>query len=193
MGTSVPQQIAAVLDVATTALGIESMLMIGWGSGDDDLAREFANSAAFRDSVLGFVKKGGRFLVQGERIEHCCGSFPEWFGLPWKSSSYFRTEYGRNDNCWLSPYATNLPSKLNVKACTIVGVESNDQVFQTTSESVRLTLIPSMSGGESLAHLEDCAFAAAKVEEGIVAYFGDVNAESPTIRAVLAILSMKVN
>jgi len=32
------------------------------------------------------VKKGGRLIVQGDRISHAAGDWPEWFDLNWNGS-----------------------------------------------------------------------------------------------------------
>lgn len=63
-GSGVPAQIATLLDQSFPQV----LVMLAWGSGRVPVAVEFAQRLAFRESMVAWVQRGGRFLVQGELL-----------------------------------------------------------------------------------------------------------------------------
>jgi hypothetical protein len=181
-GFITPPQIAMALENGS----FSACIILGWGSGDDiDIGLTFAQNDAFQKNLVQWVAKGGRLIVQGERISHAAGDWPEWFGLPWKSSDYCRTTHMFNANHWAAGewFQQEAPSSsMDVKACLVNGVAPHDNLFGTLDGAITPSLAPGM-GGKSVAAGQS-AFTLAKYGEGTVSYFGDVNAEAVTIETV---------
>lgn len=197
-GFVTPPQIANALEKGN----FSACIILGWGSGDDiEIGLNFANSDAFQTNLVKWVAQGGRLMVQGERISHAAGDWPEWFGLNWKSSDCCRTTHLLNSNHWAAagewfhqeaphaatggadaPSTSSISSSMDVKACLVNGVAPHDNLFGTIDGAVTHSLGPGM-GGKPVAAGQS-AFTLAKYGEGTVSYFGDVNAEAVTIETV---------
>jgi hypothetical protein len=177
-GFITPEQIAVALDNKDT--NIKTLIVLGWGSGDDDLGLDFANSDAFRVALVSWVEAGGRLLVQGERISHSAGDWPQWFDLAWTSSDYCRTTHTLNATHWFKKQA-KCPS-MNVKACLVTNVEPEDNLYGTGEGAVTHSLVPGFGGNAVPAG--QSAFTLAKFGEGTVSFFGDVNIEDETVKTV---------
>jgi hypothetical protein len=204
-GFVTPQQMALALSKGK----FSTCIILGWGSGDDiDLGLLYANSKLFQNALVKWVQNGGRLLVQGERISHAAGDWPEWFGLSWKSSDYCRTTHLLNANHhWAfqeQPQQAQqlqalLPMTMDVKACLVKGVSPDDNLFGTIDTvdvdgNAILYKTPSLApgmGGKPVGVGQSC-FALAKYGTGTVSYFGDVNAEVVTIATVAAIATQSI-
>lgn len=175
-GFVTPQQIATALEKAN----FSACIILGWGSGDDDTGLDFAKSEVFQKALVSWVKKGGRLIVQGERISHSAGDWPAWFGLNWKSCDYCRTTHTLNTSHWLKEAAA-YPT-MDVKACLLTDIEPQDNLYGPPNGAVTHSLAPGFGGNPVSA--DQSAFTLAKYGDGTVSYFGDVNAERVTIETV---------
>jgi len=174
-------------------LGVDSLVMLGWGSGEEDLAREFGESDGFRDAVRAWVAAGGRFIVQGERMAYACGDWPKWFDKRWSNGDYFRTDHvcfaekqqGGGDDCvhwckWYEGASGSVTGTYNVKAVMAEDVPAEETLFGTTDDSRSHSLVPFMAGRDI--GPGQAAVAYGRFGEGTVSFFGDVNFEEPTLR-----------
>lgn len=179
-GKYIPEQLAGVLQ---NKPAFRVCVILGWGSGDDDFGCN--DHEAFRSALVAWVKAGGCLIVQGERIEYAAGNWPLWFDLAWKSSDYSRTIHVRNNTHWsIDSFKEDkgAPKELDVKACMINNVASQDILFGTTEDS--LTHSPMEGYGGKKVTASQSAFAVSRCEKGTVSFFGDINAAKETIAAV---------
>jgi hypothetical protein len=172
-----PEQIATALDRGN----FSACIILGWGSGSNSIALKFSQSNAFRIALVSFVQEGGGLLmVHGERISHVGGDWPEWFGLTWKSSDYYRTDHMLNTDHWFKEHATC--SNMNVKATMVTSTKAEDILYGTREGAVTYSLVPMMAGKPVDAG--QATFTLAKSGHGTVSFFGDVNQETPTIETI---------
>ena len=176
-GFVTPQQIATALDKGN----FSACIILGWGSGDEDVGLDFASSQTFQEGLVSWVKQGGRLMVQGERISHAAGDWPEWFGFHWKSCDYCRTTHALNTSHLFQEAAAAHPT-MDVKACLVNHVDPQDNLYGPPDGAVTHSLGPGF-GGNAVAAGQS-AFTLAKYGDGTVSYFGDVNAEKVTIETV---------
>ena len=112
--------------------------MIGWGSGgNDEVNNAFSCSPDFRIELLDWVRKGGCFLVQGERVKFC-GDWPKRFDKTWKDGSYYRTDHmcfagSTHWRNWYKESPGAFTGRCNVKACMLENV-ANDEILFGTEE-----------------------------------------------------------
>lgn len=174
-GSKVPEQVGSILSVVET---FSSCIALGWGSGGGRTEHQFGNSNIFRDKIVSWVNRGGRFIVQGERPEGY-GNWPAWFGKSWKSSDYYRTYLecnGKSDDDihWCKWYhkakGYAAAGTYSAKAVYLSGVSPEDNLYSDCDDE-----------GQS-------AVAVGKYGAGSVSFFGDVNAEQKTcdIMAIIA-------
>ena len=185
-------QIACLLKHPTKLPG--SILMLGWGSGDEDFG--FSKSTEFREAVVEWCKvRGGRFLVQGERTR-LFGRWPQWFGLEWVDGGYFRTDHQCHavgtdalhwSKSWYPQAKGAVTSRYNVKACMLQDVQAQDALFASVDGATTYSLVPGF-GGRTVQE-GSTAVAWAKVGEGTVSFFGDVNYEEPTLD-IMSVIAM---
>uniref|UniRef100_A0A7S2UFB7 MYND-type domain-containing protein n=1 Tax=Attheya septentrionalis TaxID=420275 RepID=A0A7S2UFB7_9STRA len=182
-GMYIPEQLALILQHKTA---LRVCIILGWGSGDDDFGCN--DHDGFRQALVSWVQEtGGTLIVQGERIAHAAGNWPEWFGLSWKSSDYSRTIHDRNPEHWSIPwFASDREAPNQAKSCMINQVEKHDILFGTTKDSKTFSPVPGFGGRDvGPGHT---TFAVSKCGKGVVSFSGDVNAEKETI-ATIAIIS----
>jgi hypothetical protein len=189
-GGHIPEQVASLLAFNEgRGKTFRSILMLGFGS---DEIPTLAASDLFREASISWVKKGGKFLVQGERVA-MCGNWPEWFGKTWKDGDYFRTDH----TCFALP-STNgemvhwckwyheapgaIKQNINVKACMLKNVPADEILFGTGDGARAYSLVPHMAGGSVDAGM--AAVALGKCGEGTISFFGDVNHEEETVRTI---------
>ena len=183
-GSKIPEQIGSILSELEK---LSSCIVLGWDE-IGELENEFGTSHMFREQLLTWVDRGGRFIVQGEHIQEN-GHWPAWFGKSWEASEYSRTTFSCNGKCdddihWCKWYhkakGAVTTDRYNVKANMLAGVTPEDNLFGTTNES------KSPSGWNIQAG--QSAIALGKYGDGLVSCFGDVNGEEKTcdIMAVLA-------
>lgn len=188
-GNYLPDQVASVLNELDR---YTSCIILGWGSGDAEIETAFANSEKFKKTLISWVRKGGRFIVQGERPKFR-GNWPKWFGKEWKQADYCRTDYfcfanSDSDPHWAKWYhqakgtLTNTNGKYNAKAVLLKNVDVEDVLFGTTEDSSTYSLVPQMRGQD--VEEGQCAVAHGKYGDGSVSFFGDVNAEQETCRVM---------
>lgn len=193
-GTHLPLQVASILHEIQCRY--ESCIILGWGSGDTSIEYEFADNQDFKKSIISWVQRGGRFIIQGEGIRKM--NWPKWFGKDtWQQGDYYRTDHAcysnsEDDIHWCKWYhkakgaKTNGGPPYNVKAVMLKGVSPEETLFGTTENSRSYSLVPFMRDheiGEG-----QCAIAHGQFGEGSISFFGDVNAEQETcdIIAVIA-------
>jgi hypothetical protein len=122
-----------------------------------------------RQVVVSWVKCGGKLMLHGEG---CLGKlFQDWFKLPWVFSRYTRLTQTRcNPEC-LQPFLVNtLEPSYSAKAVHMSGVESKHRLYHADVEDVTSIAIASVGSNG-----------------GCVGAFGDVNAETGTVKAILGI------
>lgn len=125
-------------------------------------------------------ERGGRLIVQGERISYAAGDWPEWFGLKWKSSDYCRTTHTLNPNHWFHIHAPH--TTMNVKACMVYCDNPDDILYGPVDGAVTNSMVPGFAGNPVRAG--QAAIALSKFGLGTVSFFGDVNCEDTTIKTV---------
>jgi hypothetical protein len=184
-GFVTPKEIATALVKGN----FSACIILGWGSGDEDVGLDFANSQVFQEGLVSWVKQGGRLMVQGERISHAAGDWPAWFGFQWKSCDYCRTVHTLNTSShWFqnAALAAVYPT-MDVKACLVTNVEPQDNLYGVPDGAVTHSLGPGF-GGKPVGAGQS-AFTLAKYGDGTVSYFGDINAEKVTVETVGIIIS----
>jgi hypothetical protein len=89
-------------------------------------------------------------------------------------------DFPQNENHWASWFLQNprAPCSLNVKACMVKDVEPGDVLFGTDDNLRSHSLVPGF-GGQTVA-TGQAVFTLARVGEGTVTFFGDMNAEDMT-------------
>jgi hypothetical protein len=183
-------QVASLLRHPNEAF--QSLLMLGWGGGDDPVEKKFADSVEFRSAAQSWCSQGGRFIVQGERTR--VHKWPTWFNKEWTDGSYYRTDHkctavGEDATHWCQWYKTArgaVTSTYNVKACMLQDVAADEVLFGTTEESSSYSLVPHMRGVPIDTGLAAVAFGRYG-EKGTVSFFGDVNFEDETLQIMSVI------
>ena len=182
-----PSQIAIALNKGN----FSTCIILGWGSGDEDVEKEYNVDSAFRAGLVAWVvQEGGCLIVQGERISHAGGNWPTWFGLNWKSGDYCRTTHVLNRNHWFVAETQNnnnnnkllVCPKMNVKACLVTNVKLEDRLYGAEDDAVTNSHVPGF-GGNAVSS-DQIAIALAKCGAGTVSFYGDVNIEKETIKTV---------
>ena len=190
-GSSLPIQVASLLKSPQKP---QAMIFFGFGSGGDGSDGHFYKLFDFQKAVTSWCQAGGRFIVQGERVEST-GNWPQWFGKDWKNSSYYRTDHkchanSNDDQSWCTWYSSKkgaVPSRYNVKACMLTNVEPQDVLFGAQEGARSYSLVPGF-GGEEIDE-SNTAVAFARYGEGTVSYFGDVNHEQETLE-IMSVIAM---
>lgn len=115
-----------------------SLVVFGIGSGG--LTDSFFH-AEVHWTVKTWVSKGGKFIIHGEgggrgdrpdekRVMNVCKS---WFDRDWTMTGdfYRRTDHNINFSCTELPPSVfaSLPSEINVKACMLSNVPTNEKLF----------------------------------------------------------------
>ena len=126
------------------------------------------------------------------------------FDVKWKMASYYRTTWGpclavneKNvlDSFGNGKYAQKIITGYSAKAVTMKSVPLNERCFGPTDSSRTQSLVPFMGGQDVSAKQddEDCEAIVAMHEygKGVIAYFGDVNAEHQTIELVAAFVESR--
>ena len=177
--------------VLSEAGRFSSCVVLNLGAEQIDAEKEFAANMNFRQKLCAWVKRGGRLIIRSERS---VGNWPEWFGKTWEHNDYRRTTHecrgkSRDDVHWCKWYPEAegaVTTSINVKAVMMTCVPTEEILFGTSSSSVSHSLVPFMAGEE----LEEglVAVALGKFGEGLVSFFGDVNAEAPTC-AIMAVIA----
>ena len=152
------------------------------GGGDVDPFR----NTDFCGQITSWVRAGGVLFLNGERA--AAATLARVFGKQsWQMMGdfYRRTVHELNRSSVFAPPELALPPRYNVKACMLSGVAPDERVYGAGSSSVTLSLVPMMAG-ESV-NEGMCSLAAASFGEGVVVFFGDVNAETCTTDVIVAL------
>jgi hypothetical protein len=187
--SGIPAQIATLLDRSFP----EVLIMMAWGAGRTPVAVEFAKQQAFRESLVAWVQRGGRFLVLGE-LSRPIAAWPSWFDRPWKHGSYERTDHecfaAKPDGPHWCDWYKSAPGagidRYNVKAVMLGNVDPSEALFASTDEPIIDDLDADMA--DQSVEEAKAAVVFAKHGAGTISFFGDVNFEDSTldIMAVIA-------
>jgi hypothetical protein len=174
-----PSQIAVALEKGN----FSTCIILGWGSGDNDVEKNYNTDNAFRTGLVAWVTRGGCLIVQGERISHAGGDWPQWFGLDWKSSDYCRTTHVLNATHWFTKLKNHsLCPAMNVKACLVTNVTPQDRLYSAEDGAVTSSLVPGFGGNP--VSTGQVAIALGRCGAGTVSFYGDVNIEKETITTI---------
>ena len=159
-------------------------IVVGFGAAD--IKADFFTSVSFRGNLVAFVRGGGTLLfAQGERF--VADAFA-WFDKPWTQTQYFRTTHALNaQHCCASWYAAarhSVPPSFSVKACLLSNVAPAQILFGTGEGAVTQSHMPVQMFGRQQVPPGLCAVAFGPFGCGHVGFFGDVNAEGPTLQAI---------
>jgi hypothetical protein len=188
-GSGIPAQIATLLDRSFPQV----LVMMAWGAGKVPLALEFVQCQAFRESLVAWVQRGGRLLVQGQLVGPFA-AWPSWFDRPWYHDSYYRVEHdcsaakpdGPHWCDWYKSAPGAVLDRYNVKAMMLGNVDPSEALFASTDETITDDLDPFMAGRP--VEQGKAAVAFAKHGAGTISFFGDLEHEDSTqeIMAVIA-------
>jgi hypothetical protein len=187
-GSGIPAQIATLLDRSFPQV----LVMMAWGSGKTRVAREFAKCQAFRESLVAWVHRGGRFLVLGE-LSRPIRAWPSWFDRPWNHGSYYRTDHdcfaaepdGPHWCDWYKSAPGAVLDRYNVKAVMLGNVDPSEALFASTNELIIDDLDADMA--DQSVEEAKAAVVFAKYDAGTISFFGDVNFEDSTLEIMAVI------
>ena len=173
---------------------VSTLILIGYGSGGGPQTEKPLSQ--MRVALVAWVRAGGTLLMHGERT--AATSLQDWFGLShWKMEGdfYRRCEHLLNHAHPLlpqlaagaDPLASRLEDRMSVKACMLTGPTATERVYATGADAVTESPVSFMSGVPVNPFM--CAVALTQLERGHVAFFGDVNAEAPTIKTMLRMVA----
>ncbi|KAG2501875.1 hypothetical protein HYH03_000373 [Edaphochlamys debaryana] len=169
--------------------GFEACVVLGLGSGDDFKPRTPTfpwGEGPWKQALTQWVAGGGVLVVHGERAAAAVAR--EWFGLAWTMEGdwYRRTDHVLcPTNPLLGPLARRLPVSYNVKAAMLGDVPGDQRIYSTAPGAVTHSHVPLMAG----APVGDrTVLAGARVGQGAVGFFGDVNWEAPTMATVAGLV-----
>ncbi len=157
---------------------------------------------AFGKLLQNFARAGG--LVAFPSSEGLISStLRKYFGVEWEHTSYYRTTWGpclednksniyRNFGC--GTLSRNVIKEYSAKAVTL-RVPKHERCFGVTKNSKTQSLVPFMNGLDKSKKDGDDDFdvvvAVHDFGDGVIAYFGDVNAEDQTIALVAAFVESR--
>lgn len=126
------------------------------------------------------------------------------FDVEWKLGNYYRTTWGpclnvNERNIHFSfgngNYARRIIMEYSAKAVTMKSVPYHERCFGVTDHSKTQSLVPFKDGQDVSAKPEDPNYetvvAMHEYGKGVIAYFGDVNAEDQTIELVAAFVESR--
>eukprot|EP00040_Diaphanoeca_grandis_P015057 m.76646 g.76646 ORF g.76646 m.76646 type:complete len:421 (-) comp24920_c0_seq3:204-1466(-) len=170
---------------------------VGGGGNKPENDADFFSSPSVRADLVAFVHGGGTLLLHGERW---VGDALGWFGkTSWQHTDYTRTEHvcragSSTGKHWASSWYPSAPhaitSSYNVKSCLLSHVSENDALFGTPSNASVHSLVPHMQGTPLKPNL--CPFALGQFGAGCIGFFGDVNAEKPTMTTVGVVVNQRL-
>ena len=140
---------------------ITAVVVLGLGSADCD--EDFLTNTEWKETLVAWVEEGGLLMIHGERTIKDAFA---WFGKDWKADGYRRMTHKYNTlNVTAAWYDEgDVCDAVNVKACMLSGVAPEEQLFAAGPDKT--------------------AVAVANVGLGHVGFFGDVNAEPPTLEMI---------
>jgi hypothetical protein len=167
---------------------------------NDGKLEEFEN--AFGELLCSFVDAGG--VVAFPSSEGLLVStLQKLFQVSWRISNYYRTTWGPcqenqaaiNYSFGNGNFARRIVQEYSAKAVSLRGVPPKERCFGVTSQSRTQSLVPHMSGENVSEKSEDGDYdivvAMHEYGKGVIAYFGDVNAENETLWLVSAFVESR--
>ena len=101
------------------------------------------------------------------------------FGRQWRLNNYCRATFDVGPAA--SEFLVHAPSTICVKGTLMTGVPEHEVLYAAARGTQTQSLVPGMA---STLQSSFCAAACARIGDGLVAYFGDVNFEEHTVQAV---------
>jgi hypothetical protein len=157
---------------------LKTLIIIAYGSGGDAHAETLLYKR--RDALLNWVRGGGCLILHGERhisllLRHC--------ELPWQMGAYTRETHllASKDNgvVLANPSLARLTPTISVKATLLTDVNPAHRLYVGPPQ------------GRQNSDPQSCA-ALVSIGRGHLAYFGDVNAEEPTLAAIQLLSELSV-
>ena len=154
---------------------------IGSGGNDEPFFHQDVKSL-----LIEWTRKGGKLMLHGERP--LTAVFNEWFDKPWcfRGDFYRRTQFELNSSSILATMAI-LPSTYNVKCCMLSDVAEEEKLYKPVKGAVAYSLVhaPGFAGTPIEGGM--CPVAVSRFVNGTLIFFGDVNAESETIKILICL------
>jgi len=159
---------------------------------------------ALGEHVQDFCQNGGVVAFPSSESSLVC-MLQYLFGVTWNRSEYFQTTWSPcSENLQLVNYSfgkgnfsRRLIQDYSTKGNTLRGVPPHERCFGVSSTSTTQSLVPTMNGRsvppEVSAEDYDVVMAMHEYGKGIIAYFGDVNAEDKTIQLVAAFVQSRAH
>jgi hypothetical protein len=143
------------------------------------------------EALLGYIRRGGTAILMAGFANFtpypAMRAFFEHAGLPWRVGCYLRTTFALNREAVGPALAAALPARYSQKAVFVKDVGSEEAWYRTDEHSVLESLVwapePVDCPGEA-------PVAVGKVEDGRLAYIGDVNVEDGTGDVILALCGL---
>ena len=158
---------------------------------------------ALGPALVQFASAGGALcFITGEGLQ-LCRVLKRIFNVPWEPSSYYRTTWTLDADAGDGgDFASAEVNSFSAKACSLAKVPPGERFYGTTPDSQTQSMVPTMHGRqvgerrdpESVLDDEDhdvCVAVRHVGNGGAVAYFGDVNCESATVKLVEAFLKRR--
>ncbi|KAJ3832629.1 hypothetical protein F5878DRAFT_449778 [Lentinula raphanica] len=158
-----------------------------------DAAPTDAKYVALNYQLVRFAKAGGTVVFGCNFSNHFAfgsdGPFFRAWGLTWNLGEYHRTTVYLNKNGVPGMALAGLEPSYSVKALNLAKVPTNLAVYSPSSSSrTQSHVFPPTSVDTSQA-----PFAYTAIGAGFMGYAGDVNAEAPTTKVIMAMLHLSVD
>ncbi|KAJ3758825.1 hypothetical protein EV360DRAFT_43092 [Lentinula raphanica] len=158
-----------------------------------DAAPTETKYTALNNQLVRYVEAGGIVVFGCNFSNHLtskrAGPFFRAWGVPWELGDYHRTTVYLNKNDVLGLDVTGLEPSYSVKALNLAKVLPNLAVYSPSSSSLTEShVFAPTSVDASQTPAAYTAFAA-----GFMGYTGDVNAEEPTTKIIMAMLHLPVD
>ena len=163
------------------------IMNIGSGGKDQPFFHEDIKSL-----LIAWTRCGGKLMLHGERS--LTKVFNEWFEKPWcfRGDFYRRTQFHLHSSCAsISPDAMRtLPATYNVKCCMLSDVGVEEKLYSPIEGAVVHSLVPMAGFAGTKIDEQMCPVAVGKFGDGDLVFFGDVNAESDTIKIIISLATL---
>lgn len=156
---------------------------------DEALANKRSNAPVW-DAVLEYVRAGGTAVVMGHFSSFVkplkIAPFFAKAGLPWEGGDYHRTVTVLNRPA-VGESADRLPQSYSQKALAVKNVVPGDVWYGSSEDS---TIQSAVFAPTSAHRPGQAAVALAKIGDGQLGYFGDVNTEKETNKVILVMCGL---
>jgi len=149
-----------------------------------------------------FVENGG--VIAFPTSESLCvpRTLKNLFGVQWQQAGYYRTDWhvcAENElrvqySFGNGNYGRRILKPYSCKGCTLRGVPPHERCFGVVEDSKTQSLVPHMTAqdvGKKTNEDYDVIVAMHEFGKGVIAYFGDVNAEDATLHLVSAFIESR--